>query len=78
MNRSEVDVEALKVMKVLAESIRARKEVRLELQTKADEIREQALENNRILGEYERKYFDLAESLIIIDILLEDEEEKGE
>jgi len=78
MNRSEVDVEALKVMKVLAESIRARKEVRLELQTKADEIREQALENNRILGEYERNYFDLAEKLLIIDILLEDEEEKGE
>ena len=78
MDRSKDDVEALKMMKVLAVNIRARKEVRLELQTKADEIREQALENNRKLGEYERNYFDLAEKLLIIDILLEDEEEKGE
>jgi len=76
MNRSEADVEALKMMEVLAVNIRARKEVRLELQTKADEIREQALENNRKLGEYEHNYFDLAEKLLIIDILLEDEEER--
>lgn len=75
MNRSKDDAEALKAMGVLVQNIRARREIRLDLQTSADNIREQMLENNKRLGELEHEYFRLAESLIIIDVPDEEEEE---
>ncbi len=76
MNRSKDDEEAFKTMKVLAQSIRARRKMQLDLQTSADNLREQALENNERLGELEHAYFRLVESLIIIDTLPDEEEEE--
>lgn len=75
MNRSKDDEEAFKTMKALAQNIRARREIRLDLQTSADDLREQMFENNKRLGELEIEYFNLAESLIIIDVPDEEEEE---
>lgn len=75
MNWSKDDDEAFKAMQVLAQNIRARREIRADLQISADNIREQMFANNKRLSELEHNYFNLAESLIIIDVPDEEEEE---